>query len=187
MPDATLRLFTAVEPPAAVKSLLLSLRANIPGLKWTRENALHLTLRFIGETPQAKLAAVKTALASIDAPCFSLNFNGLGLFERPHQTILWAGLKECPELAALKRGVDAALAASAGLAPDKGSFSPHITLGRLKGPAPEALRLFVRDHSHKVAAQFTATSFTLFSSVLQPAGAVHSPECIYPLRALSPS
>lgn len=178
----TLRLFTAVEPPAAVKSLLLSLRANIPGLKWTRENGLHLTLRFMGETPQDKLAAVKAALSSVNAPCFSLKLSNLGLFERPHQTILWAGLEMCPELAALKRGVDAALAASAGLAPDKGSFSPHITLGRLKGPAPETLRLFVRDHSSKVETQFAVTSFTLFSSVLQPAGAVHSPEGVFPLR-----
>ena len=177
-----LRLFTAVEPSAAVKSMLLSLRANIPGLKWTRENSLHLTLRFIGETPQDKLAAIKTALASVGAPCFSLSFNGLGLFERPAQTILWAGLEVCPELTALKRGVDAALAASMGLAPDKGTFSPHITLGRLKGPAPEALRLFVRDHSPQVAAQFAVTAFTLFSSVLQPSGAVHSPEGAYPLR-----
>lgn len=182
MTGQPLRLFTAVEPPAAVKSLLLSLRTNIPGLKWTRENGLHLTLRFMGETPQDKLAAVKSALALVTVPCFALKFSGLGLFERPHQTILWAGLEACPELITLKRGVDTALAASAGMAPDKGSFSPHITLGRLKGPAPEALRLFVRDHSAQVKAQFAVTSFTLFSSVLQPAGAVHSPEEVYPLR-----
>ena len=182
MPAVPLRLFTAVEPPTAVKSLLLSLRANIPGLKWTRESGLHLTLRFIGETPHDKLAAVKTALVSVVVPCFSLNLNELGLFERPHQTILWAGLEMCPELAVLKRGVDEALAASMGLAPDQGRFSPHITLGRLKGPASEALRLFVRDHSPQAGARFAVTAFTLFSSALQPSGAVHSPEGVYPLR-----
>lgn len=181
-PSGMLRLFTAVELPAAVKTMLLSLQTDIPTLKWAREDTLHLTLRFIGETEQSKLPAIKAALASVQGAGFSLRLNGLGLFERPAQTILWAGLESCPELAALKHGIDAALTSGAGLAPARGRFSPHITLGRLKGPAPAELRRFAHTHATADMAQFTITSFTLFSSVLRPNGAVHFPEEVYPLR-----
>ncbi len=181
-PLGMLRLFTAVELPAAVKTVLLSLQTDIPALKWTREDTLHLTLRFIGETAQSKLPAIKAALASVQGASFFLRLNGLGLFERPAQTILWAGLESCPELTALKHGIDAALTVGAGLAPAQGRFSPHITLGRLKGPAPAELRRFAHAHATASMAEFTVTSFTLFRSVLRPDGAVHFQEEVYPLR-----
>ncbi len=174
------RLFTAVELPAAVKALLLSLHTDIAGLRWTSPENLHLTLRFIGETPGETLPEVKMALRSVCVPGFYSCIKGLGLFERSEQTILWAGLKPCPELANLKRHIDAALSTGAHLASDKGRFSPHITLGRLRGPAPEALHRLVQTH-RDVTAEIPIVAFTLFSSLLAPGGAVHHPEEVYPL------
>ena len=178
----SLRLFTAVELPVAVKNLLLSLKTNIPGLKWTGAENLHLTLRFIGEVPAQTLPAIKKALRGVIAPHFSLRLSGLGLFERPYQTILWAGLESHPQLIALKRGIDKALAADAGLAPEKGRFSPHITLGRLRDSAPEMLYEFVNRNTNEVREEFAVASFVLFKSTLRPGGAVHQLEEVYPLQ-----
>ena len=68
----SIRLFTAVELPAAVKNLLLSLKTNIPGLRWTSPENLHLTLRFIGEVPAQNLPAIKEALRVVRPPAFPL-------------------------------------------------------------------------------------------------------------------
>ena len=178
----SVRLFTAVELPAAVKNLLLSLKTNIPGLKWAGPENLHLTLRFIGEVPVQTLTAIKEALHSVVVPHFSLRLDGLGLFERPYQTILWAGVEKHPELISLKRGIDKALAAGNGLAPEKGRFSQHITLSRLRDSAPEMLYEFVNRSTAEVREEFAVTSFVLFKSTLKPGGAVHQPEETYPLQ-----
>ena len=178
----SVRLFTAVELPATVKSLLLSLKTNIPGLKWTGAENLHLTLRFIGEVPAQNLPAIKEALRVVRPPAFPLRLNGLGLFERPYQSILWAGLENRPELISLKRDIDKALSAGAALAPEKGRFSPHITLGRLKDSAPEMLYEFVNKNTAEVRGEFAVASFVLFKSTLEPGGAVHKLEETYPLQ-----
>ncbi len=178
----SIRLFTAVELPAAVKNLLLSLKTNIPGLRWTSPENLHLTLRFIGEVPLQNLPTIKKSLRGAVVPEFSLRLNGLGLFERPYQTILWAGLANRPELISLKGGIDKSLAASAGLAPEKGRFSPHITLGRLKDSAPEMLYEFVHRNTAEVVGEFAVTSFVLFKSTLKSSGAVHRAEETYALQ-----
>lgn len=174
-----IRLFTAVELPTAAKAGLLSLQTSIPGLKWTTPENLHLTLRFIGEMPGEKVPAIKEALRAVQMPPFSLRLKRLGLFERSNQAILWAGLEDCLELLALKRRIDASLTTKAGLAPAKGQFSPHITLGRSKDSALHSLREFVEAHNHEVAVEFPTTSFVLFRSVLEPGGAKHYPEEIY--------
>ncbi len=170
------RLFTAVELPEAVRAELLSLQTGLMGLKWTTPENLHLTLRFIGETLAENVPAIKAALRTVQASQFSLRLSGLGLFERPGQTILWAGFEDCRALLALKQRIDAALAANAGTAPDRGRFSPHVTLGRSKKAAPDALRDFTGAHGRKIAEEFTVASFVLFRSMLAPGGAIHHAE-----------
>lgn len=44
-----IRLFVALELPAAVRERLAGLGGGVPGARWTEINNLHLTVRFIGE------------------------------------------------------------------------------------------------------------------------------------------
>ena len=177
----TLRLFTAVEPPTAVRDQLLAVRAALPDLRWTAPENLHLTLRFIGETPAARLPAIKAALSNVRATRFCLRLKGLGLFARSYHKVLWAGVDEQAALPALKHSIDLALAQGAGLSPSGGRFAPHITLARLKGPVSGELRQFVQAHNALVTPEFTVAAFTLFSSVLTPGKAVHTAEQVYTL------
>ena len=177
------RLFVALELPEPALSRLEVLKKELPGIRWTPQENLHLTLRFIGETPVEDVPAVREALRTVRAECFSLRMRGLGMFERGRQVILWAGLEPTPDLRALKQRVDAALAAKTGLTPTSGLFSPHVTLSRIQAPAPDAVRLFVKRHVGESLAKFSVTSFTLFRSQLRPGGAIHSVEEIYPLSS----
>src|SRR6266568_760774 len=78
-----MRLFVALEIPSEVREnlagLLKSLRAVSPQTRWVRPENLHVTLEFIGEVPEAKLASIRTALAGVrsDQPV-ALDFRGLG-------------------------------------------------------------------------------------------------------------
>ncbi len=177
------RLFVALPLPAPALACLEAVRAEAPGLAWTPKEALHLTLRFIGNVPQEDVPAVRAALRTVRAGPFSLRVRGLGMFARSRGAILWAGLEACPELTDLKRQVDAALERGAGLAPEPGRFSPHITLSRLKTSAPGSLRGILSRHAAVAGERFVVASFTLYSSLLLPGGSVHTPEEVYPLGA----
>jgi 2'-5' RNA ligase len=173
------RLFTAVELPEAVKTNLLALKTKNLGLKWATPKNLHLTLRFIDETPTETVPAIKKALRTVRVSPFTLVLNSLGLFERPRQIILWAGLVDFPELLSLKGSIDSALSASLSLTSERERFSPHITLGRLKNSDSKALHDFVGTHSPEITRKFSVTSVTLFTSTLTSKGAIHSPKETY--------
>lgn len=176
------RLFVALALPDKVLARLVALGKEFPGLKWTPPENLHLTLRFIGNVREERVAAVQTALQAVRAAPFSLRLNGLGLFVRPRQSILWAGLEPCPELSELKGRIDAMLALHAVLAPEGGRFLPHITLSRLKSAPQAALRERVKGVGKTLAGSCSARSFILFRSRLAPGGAVHTPEAVYELE-----
>ena len=63
-----MRLFCGIDLPEDVRErmerLLMHLRPSAH-LKWVTVYNLHLTLKFIGEWPEEKLAALETALRSI--------------------------------------------------------------------------------------------------------------------------
>jgi 2'-5' RNA ligase len=64
------RLFVAVVPPDDVLDRLASLRRPArPGVRWTRREQWHVTLRFLGEVDEAAVPAVVAALdaAPLDA------------------------------------------------------------------------------------------------------------------------
>ena len=180
------RLFVALALPDRVLAQLTALGKEFPGLKWTPPENLHLTLRFIGNLPEERVAAVQTALRAVKAAPFSLRLNGLGLFARPRRSILWAGLEPCPELLELKDRIDAMLALHAALAPEGGRFSPHITLSRLKDVPQAALRERVKAVGKALTGSFSACSFTLFRSRLASGGAVHTLEAVYALGSPPP-
>ncbi|MDR0239310.1 MAG: RNA 2',3'-cyclic phosphodiesterase [Deltaproteobacteria bacterium] len=167
------RLFVALEIPTDVKTRLSGLQSCFPGLKWTPASNLHLTLRFIGSVPQAHVEQIQQSLRFVTCASFRLIAAGLGLFQRKAGGILWAGVNKEPALLQLKRQVDETLCVSAGLHLKDESFSPHLTLSRLKSPVSPALKAQVQERTAVRLGEFTVTGFTLFRSFLQPAGAIH--------------
>jgi 2'-5' RNA ligase len=63
-----MRLFAAVDLPAAVKVELDALRTPVPGARWVGHEQMHLTLFFIGET--GRLPDIKAALDTVRAAPF---------------------------------------------------------------------------------------------------------------------
>lgn len=142
------RLFVGVPLPddaaAAVVSIVDAVRGRgLPtgarDVRWVRLDGLHLTLRFLGPTPDEMIPraaeAVRTAARSADG-AVDLELAGTGSFPSPHRPrTLWIGIQDATGgLTALRTGLEDALVA-AGWPPDDRPFHPHLTLARADGIA----------------------------------------------------
>ena len=181
------RLFVALEIADDVKASLSGMQSCFPGLKWTPVNNLHLTLRFIGLVPHASVGRIQQALCRVTGSSFRLTVAGLGLFQRKSGGILWAGVNTEAALLQLKQRIDEMLRVEAGLSLKEESFSPHLTLSRLKKPASPALKAQIQAKSTERFGDFSVIDFTLFRSFLRPSGAIHEPIERYPLNTALPA
>ena len=175
------RLFVALDPPDEVKDALDRLCEGLPGIRWSDRGQFHLTLRFIGEVEQGTFYEIGEALANVSHPPFELALKGLGQFPprgAPHT--LWVGIDDpAGALATLRRRIERALG-EVGLEPERRKFTPHVTLGRLRGPPPEerlASYLFRRNLFR--SERFPVSSFGLYASQLRPEGSLYTLEAEY--------
>lgn len=187
-----MRLFVALEVPAAVKQAAAEVMGRLKGagedVKWVRPEGMHLTLKFLGETPEDLLPEL---CRSLDQACrgreaLSLKLAGCGAFPGVRSPrVVWLGLGgEMEELAGLAAAVEEALV-GLGFPPEGRPFRPHLTLGRVrsgrrgrkggrKSSAAPLGRAIVELARWRGPA-FQAESVALMQSTLTPAGAVYRP------------
>jgi 2'-5' RNA ligase len=180
--DPTERLFIALPVPAPVREALAALARALPGVKWTRPEKLHLTLRFLGDVPVEKIEPMIVRLAMVRVARFVLPVEGVGTFppNRPPR-VVWAGTGSGhPRLFQLRQRLDDTLLA-AGLQLDVRTFHPHATLARCTDDAGAALTHWLHQHREFVAPPFLVDAFELFSSDLRPDGAVYTLKRRFPL------
>jgi 2'-5' RNA ligase len=164
-----------------VRDCLAALAQPLPGVTWTRPAQLHVTLRFLGDVPVAKLDALTAHLSAIRVAEFILPVEGLGTFppNRPPRSV-WIGVGAGhPRLFQLRQRVDDALLA-AGITVDLRNFHPHVTLARCTESAA-GIAGWLHQHRDAVAPPFRVEAFDLYASELCPSGAVHTLEHRFPL------
>lgn len=141
------RLFVAVplDEPAVrtVTGIVERIRADREGVvaderdvRWVRMDGLHLTLRFLGPTPEADVPSVANAVrraAEGHAP-FEIGIDGGGAFPNPNRprTLWLAVTRGTAELTALAASLDRELVA-AGWPPSVRPFRAHLTVARSDG------------------------------------------------------
>jgi 2'-5' RNA ligase len=138
------RVFCAVEIPAPARRLLLEhiarLKAAAPDAKasWSREENLHLTLKFLGEVPQTAVERLSNAAshAVADLSTFSIQLEHTGVFPNHGAVrVLWIGINDFSGMLAELQARLEDQAALAGFAKEARRFQPHLTLARLRKPA----------------------------------------------------
>ena len=142
MPTDPVRLFIAVPVPPLMRAEFQRARrhferAGAPRLRWVRAEAIHLTLKFLGETPLARVGVIERELEEISAETqrHVLRLTGFGVFGGRRPRVLWAGLDGAVEdTATLARAIDARLAVR-GFPPERRNFRPHLTLARVSDGA----------------------------------------------------
>jgi 2'-5' RNA ligase len=183
------RLFVAVPlPPELAERAAALLPAALPALKRVRPEQMHVTLAFLGWTPDDRLdevsGAARTAVAGHRA--FDLAFAGAGRFPatgRPR--VVWLGIGEGKEpLAALAGSVVTELRRCE-LAFDDRPFAAHLTIARVRVDAsgPEARTVAAAIGSIAVPDLRTRVDrIAVVESVLSPKGPRYAARAEAPLR-----
>ncbi|MBI2170720.1 MAG: RNA 2',3'-cyclic phosphodiesterase [Chloroflexi bacterium] len=177
------RLFIAAELPALVTELLGEvihhLRGQgVEGVRWVRPEGVHLTLKFLGETPEERLEAIAQAMAqaAVQTPPFALNIQGVGAFPNLRAPqVVWLGLSGQVEvLKELQSALEQTLE-QAGFPREGRAFSPHLTLGRVNGRlTPGQLQALSAGLKGAGAVEFPEVSvdaMSLIESLLERSGA----------------
>jgi RNA 2',3'-cyclic 3'-phosphodiesterase len=182
-----MRLFTGIDLPDDVREklerLLIHLRP-CAHLKWSPVYNLHVTLKFIGEWPQEKLPQLEAALGAVTArDPIAAEVKGLGWFPNPHYPrVFWAGVQGGDALPALVKDIDAALA-PLGIRTEDRAFNAHLTLARIKEPAPlQALRSAIAALESVEFGAFRVSRFYLYRSQPGPAGSIYTKLSEYPFH-----
>ena len=177
--DAAIRSFIAIELDDATRrataAAIRELREGPGGdrIRWARPEALHVTLRFLGDIDPARVPALGAALRAEAAavPPFALTFSELGAFpslRRPQVVLFRVGPQ--PPLAALAGAVERAVV-QAGFAAETRPFRPHLTLGR----ARRGKRVPVTAPVTPPGDSRVVDEIVLFRSQLAHSGATHTP------------
>ncbi len=140
------RTFIAITLPDAVKKQLAKVQALLgpvsEGIKWVDPELMHITLKFLGDTPEWLMDNVggefKRIVSNIQP--FQLQLNKLGQFPKEGEPrVLWAGIQKNPPIV-YKLSDEFNTAFFAMGFDDTGKrFSPHITLGKVKHKLHEDL------------------------------------------------
>ena len=104
---------------------------------WVKPGNIHLTLKFLGETDPDRIPGIQNKLTEALAPFvpFRLSSSSVGVFpDTKSPRVLWVGLKdEKNALNTLQAAIEKALE-TVGFPREQRSFSPHLTLARMKSP-----------------------------------------------------
>jgi RNA 2',3'-cyclic 3'-phosphodiesterase len=202
-----MRLFIALDIDDEIRGRIVRFVEGVSGFapdaRWAKPESLHVTLKFIGEQPEAMLEEIKSALGAVAASAITLQFRGYGFFPTVKAPrVFWIGIESGPQLATLAAAVDQQTA-HLGIPEEERVFSPHLTLarggargnrgsgsphwGKEDGPNRSFQRL-----QEKLAAlplpefgTMTAHEFFLYQSQLSPGGSRYTKLARFELRRLA--
>jgi 2'-5' RNA ligase len=196
-----MRLFVALDISEEIRSRIAhfmnELRGLAPAAKWVSPESLHITLKFIGEKPDAMVNEIEKQLQSIQAMPIELRFCNSGFFPAPKSArVFWIGIEAGPQLAQLAARVERQLT-EIGIPAEKRAFSPHLTLARAgggsgapgwhKGDKPNRAFSVLQDKlMQSPPADFgtiTALEFFLYRSQLSNKGAKYTKIARFQLRS----
>jgi 2'-5' RNA ligase len=186
--EKTLRLFFAIILPGEIMMKLSKLKKIIPELERRPFFHLHLTLLFLGETPESLIPAIKKAVRqhivknSAKLPPFTIVVKTLSVFKNRRKSPLILRVEDSKPLMELKKALDHSLATVPGLKLTKEMYLPHITLARLKNPPSKTLQKYLKKNPPETTFSFTVEDFYLYESVLQPEAAMYTALCRFYLK-----
>lgn len=178
-----MRLFIAVNIDPSLKAPLGEiqgkLKATAAPVSWVKVENLHFTLKFLGETEETRLPALREAfaLALAGVRPFVLSLAGLGTFPQQRRPrVIWIGIEQgAAELERLRGRIDETLL-PLGFPRETRPFHPHLTLGRVKqGGRVDPLLQSLRGMEVGEVGRMRVRSVELVQSRLHPAGAIYTP------------
>ncbi len=176
-----IRAFIAVELASSVTSRARALieRLKTPGVdvNWVQPTQMHLTLKFLGNVADVDIPDICRVLnvAVAEVEPFEILCRGMGGFPNSADArTLWIGIEHGQEeLRELQAAVDNAFKKELGFAKEARGFTPHLTIGRVKGGTPEGMQELaakLAEHAHYDADLSVVEEAVVFASFLGRTG-----------------
>ena len=178
-----MRLYTGISLAIQIERNLapvLEKLGSLAGWKASPIANLHITTKFIGEFPDARLPELKRALAELPRTgSIAIHVAGIGCFpDAVSPKSLFANVHSGPELAALAASTALALE-RLGVEMESRPFIPHVTLARRAGHSVEVARVHLDDQDF---GSFEATEFHLYNSTPGPTASTYRKLATYSLE-----
>ena len=180
------RAFVAVDISQAARDALAEVthrlrERGVSGVRWARPEAVHLTLKFLGDIDPTLVDGI---LGALERACrgtgpLRLVLSEVGAFPSlANPRVLWVGLNgDLESLGELQRRIGQEVSVAGGFPMEERPFSPHLTLGRLRDNVS-------REERHRAGEAATEAGLdadiswqveavNLMRSTLTPSGAVY--------------
>lgn len=177
-----MRTFIAVSLDNEIKNHLAQLVAKLKTCqchaRWIKADGMHLTLKFLGDVPSEKVPKISKVMDSVCEryQAFPLELGGTGTFptgsKKPR--VVWVGVKSNDSLLSLQKELEDELA-KIDFPKERRTYSPHLTLGRIKSSQDMSLLLSLLESEREFEfGRMQVNALTLFESTLKPTGAEYT-------------
>lgn len=188
-----MRCFIAIDIDEEIRAALGDLQQEIAGeadirksdVKWVRPEAMHLTLKFLGEVRDPEVIGVCDAVDRVAArhEPFDFTVNEVGSFGGRSARVLWVGAGlDCQELLELQDDLEDELALT-GWPKEARKFSGHLTLCRIRNAkAGVELARMTEQYKDFDLGAMRCDAMCVYQSQLKPEGPMYTCLGRYPLR-----
>ncbi|HAQ18170.1 MAG TPA: RNA 2',3'-cyclic phosphodiesterase [Prolixibacteraceae bacterium] len=147
-------------------------------IKWTNPFNWHITLIFLGQTPESKLDVLQKYMESsfTGIPSFNAELRGIGIFPNSNNPkVLWLGLDHLNPLISAQRNMVELLQQN-GFNLENKPLKPHLTLARVKNSASRmAIVSLIDQYKSFDFGTVTFDRVILYESISTPSGPEYKP------------
>lgn len=173
-----LRCFIAIGIPEPIKreisEIIEIMKKYDADVKWIEMENIHITLKFLGKTPETLLPGIRKSLSTIALSYepFYIKIYDIGMFpNRRYPRIIWVGMEDSDILKRLQKDIEDSMALLGYQREDK-EFHPHLTIGRVRSQNGMANLINQLDtFKGKNFGSIEVNNIKLMRSELRPTGA----------------
>jgi len=177
-----IRVFIAIIPPMTLQQTMAEVRQVFQRLslswRWVALDRIHLTLRFLGNVPDASIPSLLQAMeqASQGQTAFPLRAQALGCFPHPARPrVLWVGLDDPLQVLSRLNERLTAVLTPLGFPSEDRPFHPHLTLARIQNMT-SSIQLFtiLQTYQNRDFGEFFVTRIHLMKSQMRRDGSLYT-------------
>ena len=191
MSEKLIRTFLSIPVPLMVRSkkqmLYSTLEQSPAKINWVKDEQLHITIKFIGQTPENLFDEIKSLIVKVVSSIrpFKITINNTGCFPVPERPrILWLGVDgDLQSMNNLYLNIEKEME-TIGFPLNDEEYFPHVTLARIKYPQKFTPDISTFLNSSYDPIDFKVDRVQFLSSELLPTGTLYTLLGSFPLGEL---
>ena len=146
-------------------------------VKLVEPKNMHLTLKFLGNTNEEMINEIENMIKESikDVKPFKIQIKGTGVFpNEKYIKIIWLGIKNGEQITQIAEKIDEQVS-KLGFKKEKRSFSPHLTIGRVRNAKnKDKILRIIEKYKDLLFAEKIVDTIKLKKSELTPKGSIYT-------------